>query len=139
MLVNLAGNAIKFTEQGEVVVRVDPAEATTEPYSAAPVAESEDAVLLRFEVADTGVGIPLEAQPRLFQAFSQADSSTTRKYGGTGLGLAISKQLVERMGGTIALESTRGAGVPSPSRCGSRERQRHPRSPAAVDWRACPS
>ena len=98
VLTNLMGNAIKFTERGEVVVRVSNVE------------QSPDAAVLRFEVCDTGPGIGAEARHRIFENFSQADGSTTRKHGGTGLGLAISKQLVEMMGGEIQVESTPGAG-----------------------------
>jgi signal transduction histidine kinase/CheY-like chemotaxis protein len=93
VLTNLAANAIKFTDAGEVVIEVSVVERTGV------------ATKVRFEVRDTGIGIAREAQAHLFESFRQADASTTRRYGGTGLGLAICKQLVELMGGSIALES----------------------------------
>ncbi len=98
ILVNLIGNAIKFTERGEISIHVN--------------AESreKDTSVIHFAVADTGIGIPLQKQQIIFDAFAQADSSTTRKYGGTGLGLAISSNLVEMMGGGIWVESDVGRG-----------------------------
>lgn len=98
ILLNLVGNAVKFTEKGEVNVEV--------------TSEHIDSRRLKisFEVRDTGIGIPEKKQNRLFQAFVQADSSTTRKYGGSGLGLVISKQLAERMGGDIQFKSSAGVG-----------------------------
>jgi PAS domain S-box-containing protein len=98
VLNNLIGNAIKFTERGKVSVFME------------LIAENERTSTLRFLVQDTGIGIRQEHKERLFQSFSQGDSSTTRKYGGTGLGLAISKQLVEMMGGEVGFNSDRGRG-----------------------------
>ncbi len=98
VIVNLVGNAIKFTEKGEVVVEVERAK------------ESGDGVDLLFSVRDTGIGIPKEKQGLIFNAFTQADSSMTRRYAGSGLGLAITKRLVEKMGGKIWLESEPGQG-----------------------------
>ncbi|MFH2000881.1 MAG: ATP-binding protein, partial [Planctomycetota bacterium] len=98
ILINLVNNAIKFTSEGEICVRITAS------------SEEESHVRLRCEVKDTGIGIPFERQNRLFEAFAQADVSTTRKYGGTGLGLSISKRLVELMGGRIGIESLEGEG-----------------------------
>ena len=98
ILVNLIGNAIKFTERGEILVSV------------AQESENADKICLHLSVADTGIGIPPEAQKKIFAAFSQADGSTTRKFGGTGLGLTISTRLVEMMGGRIWVESEPGKG-----------------------------
>jgi PAS domain S-box-containing protein len=109
ILTNLVGNAIKFTHKGEVAVRVSLAK-TKEPQDVKAQKEADDFVDLRFSVRDTGIGIPKEKADILFDKFTQADASTTRKYGGTGLGLAISKQLVELMGGRIDIASTPGKG-----------------------------
>ncbi len=99
VLTNLVGNAVKFTDHGHVAVRVDLQERT------------QERIVLHFEVADTGVGIPSDRQHAVFEAFTQADGSTTRRYGGTGLGLTISRTLVEMMGGRIWLESEPGRGT----------------------------
>jgi PAS domain S-box-containing protein len=98
VLLNLAGNAVKFTQRGEVAVR------------ASLVAATPAAVVVRFAVRDTGLGIPVDKQPLLFEKFTQVDAGTTRQYGGTGLGLAISKQLAQLMGGEIGLTSAAGQG-----------------------------
>ncbi len=98
VLLNLVSNAIKFTEQGEVRVNVNPLSLT------------EDSAGIEFSVQDTGIGMTEEQSAQIFRPFSQADSSTTRKYGGSGLGLAISKHLVEMMGGTISLKTESGKG-----------------------------
>jgi PAS domain S-box-containing protein len=103
ILINLVGNAIKFTERGEVVVDVGLADKR-------PADDGRSSWTLNFQVRDTGIGIPADKQALIFEAFAQADGSTTRRYGGTGLGLAISTRLVERMGGRIWVESTPGKG-----------------------------
>ena len=97
-LLNFAGNAVKFTEQGVISLHAE------------LLHERGDDVLVRFEVADSGIGIAPEEMPRLFKAFQQADASTTRKYGGTGLGLAITRRLAQLMGGEVGVESTPGKG-----------------------------
>jgi PAS domain S-box-containing protein len=93
ILVNLGGNAVKFTETGEVVLGIE------------LINQKDEQVELKFSMTDTGIGMTAEQQSKLFQSFSQADTSTTRQYGGTGLGLSISKKLTEMMGGTIGVES----------------------------------
>jgi two-component system, sensor histidine kinase and response regulator len=98
ILINLVGNAIKFTEQGEIFVKVE------------EEAQETDRTVLHIAVSDTGIGIPAEKQQKIFEAFSQADGSMTRKFGGTGLGLAICVRLVELMGGKIWVESQPGRG-----------------------------
>ncbi|MDG1896817.1 MAG: response regulator [Fuerstiella sp.] len=99
IIINLVGNAIKFTQQGEIVVSITVHERT------------DSRVRLHFSVRDTGTGIPKDKQQRIFEAFGQADSSTTRQFGGTGLGLNISSQLIEMMGGRLTLDSDEGLGT----------------------------
>ena len=98
VLTNLVGNAIKFTDQGEIII------------SASLIHQKMDSVFVRFDVSDTGIGIPADRLDAIFSPFTQADGSTARKYGGTGLGLSISKQLVELMGGEIGATSVEGKG-----------------------------
>jgi signal transduction histidine kinase/CheY-like chemotaxis protein/HPt (histidine-containing phosphotransfer) domain-containing protein len=102
VLTNLVGNAFKFTSEGEILLRVEPVPAEV---------EQPGQVQLRITVRDSGIGIPREQQGRLFQAFTQADSSTSRRYGGTGLGLAISRRLAHLMNGDLTFESTPGVGT----------------------------
>jgi PAS domain S-box-containing protein len=132
VLLNLVGNAIKFTEHGEVVVRVEVASGGCQPPG-----EEEQGVdiprspVLRFTVRDTGIGIPPDKQERIFRAFEQEDTSTTRKYGGTGPGLTIAARLVALMGGSIAVQSEpgRGSSFAFTARFG---RQSHPPGQVAV-------
>ena len=128
VLINLVGNALKFTEQGTVDVRVALSERTP-----------SDAVL-RVEVADTGIGIPWDRQSAVFEAFTQADGSTARSHGGTGLGLTISRRLVEMMGGRIWLESApgRGATFHFTARVGVRPHALQPPAPAAEGGETAP-
>jgi PAS domain S-box-containing protein len=121
VLLNLVGNAIKFTDEGEVVVRVEVAalqksgvrsQESERPTSPIPDSSllTPDSVSLRFSVRDTGIGIPKEKQEKIFRAFEQEDTSTTRRYGGTGPGLTIASQLVALMGGNITVDSALGRG-----------------------------
>src|SRR5207237_5113980 len=106
ILINLMGNSLKFTERGHVTVRV----AEEAPSENALRSGNQNEVRLQFAVSDSGIGVAPEKQQLIFDAFKQADGSTTRRYGGTGLGLAISRQLVELMGGRIWLESSPAVG-----------------------------
>jgi two-component system, sensor histidine kinase and response regulator len=108
ILTNLANNAIKFTEKGEVLIATELVHKVP-PRGTGPLANA-GRVVLKFTVRDTGIGMTPEQLSRLFQPFSQADTSTSRKYGGTGLGLAISRQLVNLMGGEIQVSSQAGVG-----------------------------
>ncbi len=134
ILMNLLGNAVKFTEKGEIVLTVK-------------AAETSPRLKLFFTVRDTGIGIPPDRMGRLFQSFSQADSSTTRKYGGTGLGLAISKRLTGMMGGELWAESSgvewRRIPIPlhHPDRGGGNagtDPARPAQHPASSEWKARP-
>lgn len=121
VLLNLTSNAVKFTEKGKIIINVE------------PVTSHENEVELRFSVHDSGIGMAPEQQAKLFNAFTQADTSTTRKYGGTGLGLAISKQLVANMGGTIQVtsEEDKGSTFSFTARFGCRSGEETALSPAA--------
>ncbi len=110
VLINLVGNAVKFTEYGEVTLRIRLLDTVFETQPGQSEGESTPMVLLRFDISDTGLGLTPEQQAKLFTAFSQADASTTRKYGGTGLGLTICKRLIELMDGEIAVNSEIGVG-----------------------------
>ena len=116
VLMNLVGNALKFTERGQVVVAVREDSRT------------EGSTRLHVSVTDTGIGIPPDKHEAIFEAFRQADGSTTRRFGGTGLGLTISATLVRLMGGRIWVESEPGAGSTFPFHRGARRRRR-PRDP----------
>jgi PAS domain S-box-containing protein len=137
VLINLVGNAIKFTEHGEVVVRVEvvgdatPEEGAAVEQQGSPAAIAE--VVLRFSVTDSGIGIPPDKHERIFRAFEQEDTSTTRRYGGTGLGLTIAARLVGLMGGSITVQSEpgRGSTFAFTARFG---RQPHP-AEQTPDWR----
>ena len=118
VLINLIGNAVKFTDARRRAVARD-------------AGETRRATRLRFEVSDTGIGIARGRQRRLFQPFTQADGSTTRRFGGTGLGLAICSELVELMGGAIGVAAAAGAARPSGSSCRSARRRRPRRREAA--------
>jgi CheY-like chemotaxis protein/HPt (histidine-containing phosphotransfer) domain-containing protein len=116
ILVNLIGNAVKFTHQGEVVLEVSPSargKRTLQPgqQQDTDFVRHPEEWLLHFSVRDTGIGVPLDKQSRLFKSFQQVDASTTRQYGGTGLGLAISKRLAELLGGKIWVDSDLGKGA----------------------------
>ncbi|MBI3924895.1 MAG: response regulator, partial [Armatimonadetes bacterium] len=125
VVVNLVSNAIKFTDQGEILLRIQAVET------------DERTAVLRFSVRDSGIGMNEQQQARLFQSFSQADTSTTRKYGGTGLGLAISKRLVELMGGSIEVSSRPGQGTTFAftARFGRGQESNRPTLPAHLDLR----
>ncbi|MCI5125342.1 MAG: response regulator, partial [Candidatus Electrothrix sp. AR5] len=107
VLINLGNNAVKFTSRGRVDIKVEPVELGE---GTAGKDNKDTTLLLHFSVTDTGIGMDDEQMSRLFQSFTQADSSITRKYGGSGLGLVISQRLVEKMGGEILIESEPGKG-----------------------------
>jgi len=110
ILLNLAGNAVKFTDSGSVTILLSEEPQEQHAVDSPDTGSAEDGILVRFEVRDTGIGIPQEERPRLFAMFTQVDSSPARRHGGTGLGLAICKRLAELMGGRIGVDSDPGRG-----------------------------
>ena len=103
IIINLVGNAVKFTHKGRISISVT-------PYPSSPISDSSDPFRVHFAITDTGVGIPSDRLERIFDPFTQVDSSTARRFGGTGLGTTISRQLAELMGGKVWAESEVGKG-----------------------------
>ncbi len=132
VLLNLVGNAVKFTDRGEVRVCV-------EPFGGEELGGEDSEVLLRFSIIDSGIGIPPQVRSRLFQSFTQADASISRRFGGSGLGLAICKRLVELMGGTIGVESEPGRGSRFHFTAPFRRSARRDAMPASGDPAAIPA
>jgi PAS domain S-box-containing protein len=134
VLLNLVGNAIKFTDAGEVEVRVRREMGRIGPLGPTSPIDAPPEALLRFEVCDTGIGIARDTQERIFRAFEQEDTSTTRKYGGTGLGLTIAARLVALMGGEITVNSEPGRGSTFAFTVGLGQQAHPPETRAAGEW-----